>query len=42
MNTKEQVNEWDRILDEYENSIGLGTYKSDILSEEIEQISADE
>lgn len=34
MNTKEQVNEWDRILDEYENSIGLGTYKSDILSEE--------
>jgi hypothetical protein len=29
MNTKEQVEEWDRILDEYEKSIGLGTY-SDI------------
>jgi hypothetical protein len=33
MNTKEQVSEWDRILDEYENSIGLGTYKSDSFSE---------
>jgi len=29
MNTKEKVEEWDRILDEYEKSIGLGTY-SDI------------
>lgn len=26
MNTKEQVEEWDRVLDEYENSIGLGKY----------------
>lgn len=33
MNTKEQVNEWDRVLDEYESSIGLGTYRSDIFSE---------
>jgi hypothetical protein len=33
MNTKEQVSEWDRILDEYENSIGLGTYKADSFSE---------
>lgn len=29
MNTKEQVEEWDRVLDEYENSVGLGKY-SDI------------
>ncbi|NBW09730.1 MAG: hypothetical protein EBR82_17075 [Caulobacteraceae bacterium] len=29
MNTKEQVEEWDRVLDEYEQSIGLGKY-SDI------------
>lgn len=28
MNTKEQVDEWDRILDEYENSIGLGKYSN--------------
>jgi len=27
---KEQLEEWDRILDEYESSIGLGQYKSDI------------
>ena len=26
MTTKEQVEEWDRILDEYEKSIGLGSY----------------
>lgn len=26
MNTKEQVEEWDRILDEYETNIGLGKY----------------
>lgn len=26
MNTKEQVEEWDRVLDEYEQSIGLGKY----------------
>ena len=34
MNTKEQVNEWDKILDEYEKSIGLGTYRPDSFSEE--------
>lgn len=28
MNTKEQVEEWDRILDEYELSIGLGKYNN--------------
>jgi hypothetical protein len=33
MNTKEQVNEWDRVLDEYEQGLGLGLYKSDIFSE---------
>lgn len=26
MNTKEQVSEWDKVLDEYENTIGLGKY----------------
>jgi flagellar biosynthesis chaperone FliJ len=26
MNTKEQVSEWDKVLDEYESSIGLGRY----------------
>jgi hypothetical protein len=26
MNTKEQVDEWDKVLDEYENSVGLGKY----------------
>lgn len=26
MNTKEKVEEWDRVLDEYENSVGLGKY----------------
>lgn len=30
---KEEINEWDRILDEYENSIGLNKYTSDILPE---------
>lgn len=34
MNTKEQVNEWDRILDEYENSIGFSTYRPDTFSEQ--------
>ncbi len=34
MNTKEQVNEWDRVLDEYEKSIGIGLYKPDCFSEE--------
>ena len=29
MNTKEQVAEWDKVLDEYESSVGLGKY-SDI------------
>lgn len=28
MNTKEQVAEWDRILDEYEKTIGVGQYES--------------
>lgn len=26
MNTKEQVEQWDKVLDEYESSIGLGRY----------------
>lgn len=26
MNTKEQVEQWDKVLDEYESSIGLGKY----------------
>jgi hypothetical protein len=34
MNTKEQVNEWDKILDEYEKGIGLGTYRADAFPEE--------
>lgn len=34
MNTKDQVNEWDRVLDEYENSIGFSIYKPDAFSEE--------
>jgi hypothetical protein len=29
MNTKDQINEWDKILDEYENTLGLGIYKPD-------------
>ena len=29
MNTKEQVEEWDKILDQYESSIGLSSYSSD-------------
>lgn len=28
--SKEQLEEWDRILDEYESSVGLGKYESDI------------
>jgi hypothetical protein len=28
MNTKEQVSEWDRVLDEYEKSIGISTYET--------------
>jgi len=34
MNTKEQVNEWDKVLDEYEKGIGLGTYRADTFPEE--------
>jgi hypothetical protein len=34
MNTKEQVNEWDQVLDDYEKGIGLGAYKPDTFSEE--------
>jgi hypothetical protein len=30
MNTKEQLEYWDKILDEYENSIGLQTYKNNL------------
>jgi len=26
MNTKEQVDQWDKVLDEYESSVGLGKY----------------
>lgn len=33
MNTKEQVGEWDKILDEYEQSLGLGSYRSDAFPE---------
>lgn len=32
--SKEQLDEWDRILDEYEKSIGLGSYKSDLFPED--------
>lgn len=34
MNTKDQVNEWDKILDEYEKGLGLGIYTPDSFSEE--------
>lgn len=34
MNTKDQVQEWDKILDEYEQSLGLGSYRPDTFSEE--------
>lgn len=33
MNTKEQVNEWDKILDEYETQLGMGGYKPDQFSD---------
>jgi hypothetical protein len=33
MNTKEQVHEWDKVLDEYENTLGLGTYNSNAFQE---------
>jgi hypothetical protein len=33
MNTKEQVESWDNILDEYENSIGLEKYRPNIFEE---------
>lgn len=32
--TKEQVEEWDRILDEYEISVGMGKYQNDIFPED--------
>lgn len=32
MNTKEKVKEWDDVLDEYENSIGLPSYNNDQFS----------
>lgn len=31
MTSKEQVESWDKVLDEYESSIGLSTYKNDVL-----------
>lgn len=34
MNTKEQVNEWDKVLDEYEKGIGIGHYVSNLLPED--------
>lgn len=34
MNTKDQVNEWDKILDEYEKSIGIASYNSNLLPED--------
>lgn len=34
MNTKEAVAEWDKVLDEYEKEIGLGSYVSNIFSED--------
>lgn len=34
MNTKDTVQEWDNVLDEYEKSIGIGTYASNIFSED--------
>jgi hypothetical protein len=34
MNTKDQVNEWDKILDEYEKSIGISQYVSNALPED--------
>lgn len=34
MNTKEQVQEWDRVLDDYEKGIGLGQYNSVSMPEE--------
>jgi hypothetical protein len=33
MNTKEQVESWDSILDEYEKTIGFEKYKSDLFPE---------
>lgn len=33
MNTKEQVNEWDKVLDEYEKGLGLGTYTASVFPE---------
>lgn len=34
MNTKDQVNDWDKILDEYEKSIGLSQYNPNAVPEE--------
>lgn len=31
---KEQLEEWDKILDDYEKSLGFGSYKSDLFPEE--------
>lgn len=30
--SREQLEEWDKVLDEYENKLGLGNYKSDLFS----------
>lgn len=34
MTTKEQIEHWDKVLDDYEKSIGLGSYSSSSLNEE--------
>jgi hypothetical protein len=34
MNTKEQVNEWDKVLDEYEQGIGISKYIPNTLPED--------
>jgi hypothetical protein len=34
MNTKEQVESWDSVLDEYEKTIGFEKYKSDLFPED--------
>ena len=36
---KEQLEEWDKILDEYESSIGLAKYQSDLFPESESNIS---
>lgn len=33
VSSKEELNHWDKLLDEYEQSIGMSTYKTDFLPE---------